>query len=627
MLFVKKAFSFAAISMAISTLAWVSTSEETSAASGKLYKKDNIDVIIDGEKLPTHSPIYIQDGRILIPMRDFYENMNASVYWNKKDQEVTSIKDSNKIVLKIGQKNGLINGSKVPLEVPAIIKDYHTYVPLRFVGESFDSKVGWDSKKQEVSVETGDQETFTLHMNNKKVKMESPPIIKHGRMYMSSSYFLENLNHTDALWKDEETFEILIDGLSFIFKEEESTIIVANEEIATDLEPFVLNGEMYLPVHFIVNSLGGNLKYKRSTQELYVYLNRYMFHSEFLEKREELMGRPQNVPAAELVGERRMLVSDNPERLTTSVVPTTGATLAEDTIDEIIAAKKHRIFGWNVNDMGNTIKIGITVENLSTDHSIKIEDSQGYSRKSNNGWINYDVGLPMADAMLNDQLSPTFNHPITIEPGETILIEEYRLDQKYILGFIEDLTITSTAPSKNAQYRIRTVMGQETDDLTQIHSSAVPINFDAQHPRGVWASSELAATLPSYSIGSDEVSYSLSNGRTDHLLTSETALDDPKNGIPNPGHFGMKYNVTLPVTNQTGEAKKIRIRAAARGGAYSGAVKINGNVHLIPTLQPAIDTVTLLEKEIMNSQEQIDIEFIHAGGSALPVAIYVDTIE
>jgi Copper amine oxidase N-terminal domain len=625
--FAKRALAVTVIVFVLSALGSVTIPKEASAAPGKLYKRNNINVVIDGNKLKTDSSIYIQDGRILVPMREFYESMDADVYWNKKELEVTSIKDGTKVVLKIGNHNASINGSKVSLDVPAILKDYHTYVPLRFVGESFNSKVGWDSKKQEVSVETGNQETFTLHMNNKRVTMDTPPIIKDGRMYMSSAYFLENLDHTDSLWKDKETFEILIDGLSFIFKDEEGIIMVDNEEVSTDLKPFVVNGQMYLPVHFIVNSLGGNLKYKRSTQELYVYLNRYIFNSEFLEKREELMGRPQLVPNASLVGDRRILVSDNPERLTPSVVSPVGATLAQDTIDEQMTSKKHRVFGWNVNDMGNTIKVGITIENLSTDQPLTVVNARGYSRKSNNGWINYDVGLPMADAMLNDRLSPSLDQSVTIQPGETLLVDEYTLDHKYILGFVEDFTLSSQDQSKNAQYKIRTVMGEESDDLTQNHSDAVPINFDAQHPRGVWGSSELEATLPAYSVGGAEASYSLSNGKTDHLLNSESALDNASNGIPNPGHFGMKYNVRLPIMNQTGQTKKIRIRAAGRGGAYSGAVKIDGKVHLIPTLQPATDTVTILEKEITNGQEQIQIELIHAGGSALPVALYVDTVE
>ncbi|WP_226675831.1 copper amine oxidase N-terminal domain-containing protein [Rossellomorea aquimaris] len=624
MKFAKRSLAVTVIVFLLSALGSVTIPGEASAASGKLYKRNNINVVIDGKKLTTDSSIYIQDGRILVPMRELFESMDADVYWNKKDLEVTSIKNGKKVVLKIGDHNAYINGSRVSLDVPAILKDYHTYVPLRFVGESFNGKVGWDSQKQEVSVETGNQETFTLHMNNKRVAMDTPPVIKDGRMYMSSAYFLENLDHTDSLWKDKETFEILIDGLSFIFKDEDGTIMVDNEEVSTDLKPFVVNGQMYLPIHFIVNSLGGNLKYKRSTQELYVYLNRYIFNSEFLEKREELMGRPQLVPNASLVGDRRILVSDNPERLTPSVVSPAGATLAQDTIDEQMTSKKHRVFGWNVNDMGDTIKVGITIENLSADQPLTVENARGYSRKSNNGWINYDVGLPMADAMLNDRLSPSLDSSVTIQPGETILVDEYTLDEKYILGFVEDFTVKS---QNHGKYIIRTVMGQESDDLTLNHSNAVPINYDAQHPRGVWSSSELETTLPAYTVDSDEVSYSLSNGKTDHLLNSESALDNASNGIPNPGHFGMKYNVKLPIMNQTGQTKKIRIRAAGRGGAYSGAVKIDGKVHLIPTLQPATDTVTILEKEISSGQEQLEIELIHAGGSALPVALYVDTVE
>lgn len=627
MVLVRKGLFLFFISLIVTGLYLGAFADHTAVASGKLYKKDHVKVLIDGKQLETESAIYIKDGHILLPMREFYENMNASVYWNQKTREVTSLKNNKKIVLKIDSNVAMINGEKKILKVPALIQDNRTYIPLRFVGESLGSKVQWVPTSQMVKVETPKEERFILHINNEKVEMDTPPIIKQGRMYIAAQYFLNYLDRTDAIWKDEHTFEILIDGLSFIFTNGESSITVDNEAVSTDLNPFKVDDQMFLPVHFIVQTLGGNTIYKGDTKELYVDLNRYIFNSEFLEKKEEKMSRPQLIPSAKLSGERRLLVSDNPEQLDIDSVPTPTATLAEDTVKELLTSKDHRVFGWNVNKMNKTIKIGITIENLSDDNPLLVESAKGYVRKSNKGWINYDIGLPIADALLSNKMQPSLDTPLKIQPGETLLIDEFEVDHGYVIGFVEDLTISSIKPSKQAQYKIRTVMGQSVNDLTQVHSNSVPVNLDAKHPRGVWSASELEATLPVYSVGSNQVSYSLSNGNTDHLLTEHSVIDPSKAVIPNPGHFGMKYNLQIPVKNETGQTKKIRIRAAARGGAYSGAIKINGQVKLIPTLQPLTQYVTILEKDIEKNQENIDIQLIHAGGSALPIAFYIDTIQ
>lgn len=67
------------------------------------------------------------------------------------------------------------------------------------------------------------------------------------------------------------------------------------------------------------------------------------------------------------------------------------------------------------------------------------------------------------------------------------------------------------------------------------------------------------------------------------------------------------------------------MKLAGRGGLYSGAIKVNGKVYLVPSLRVGTEYVELPEYTIDGSSGTIELELMHAGGVNLPVAIYVGT--
>lgn len=95
---------------------------------------------------------YIQNDRVMMPIRAVAEGMGADVWWNAKTYEV-SINDD--IVLQIGRSTAYINDEPVELDAPAVIRDDRTYVPLRFVSENMGAKVDWDNDTRCVSITMG----------------------------------------------------------------------------------------------------------------------------------------------------------------------------------------------------------------------------------------------------------------------------------------------------------------------------------------------------------------------------------------------------------------------------------------------------------------------------------------
>jgi hypothetical protein len=600
-----------------------------------LYSKDNVSIEVDGKKIPFNDPILNKAGHILLPMRAFYEAIDASVFWDKKSQTASAVRNGKTVTLTIDSTSAKVNDSKRPMKVAPLLYKYRTYVPLRFVSENLDGKVHWNEGKQRVEITLNDpagddsssnppEEPYILHMNNKRIVMDDPVLIKQGRTYIPATYFYENLENASGNWLSNQDLELQIAGLNFVFSNGSNNVLVNEEPVRMEEKPFIQSGKMYVPIHFIVNALGGNLRNLSDKREMYIYLSDFMFISDFMEKHNGLTPRPEYVPTASLEGTRDLLVSDNPETLTPALVPSATATLAQHDIQSTSVTNKHRVFGWHVNKLGSKATIAITVENTSDFTSIEVTSSKKYDKTSGNSWVNYDVGLPIADAVLNEKLRNSDSTGTIIKPGETEIMEIHELYPGYIIGFIQELDIRSM-DGGNSEYTIRTVLAKNNEDVTQIHSDPVLIDKLASHPRGAWSYSTIQADLPVYTVGSPEVGYNISNGKTDHLLTQENSLSQVNGAIGNPGHFGMNYKVNIPISNPSGETRTVKLKLAGRGGLYSGAIKMNGKVQLVPTLKPGTEYVELPDYTVSGKMDTISLEIMHAGGGSLPAAIYVYT--
>lgn len=111
-----------------------------------------IDLYINGQEIkPDVAPMIVQ-GRVILPARAILEPLGATFTWDSKSRTVTIYKGTNKVILIIGRKDAIVNGIKYSLDVPATIINGRTLLPLRFVAESFDSYVEWNSKNRSVQV-------------------------------------------------------------------------------------------------------------------------------------------------------------------------------------------------------------------------------------------------------------------------------------------------------------------------------------------------------------------------------------------------------------------------------------------------------------------------------------------
>lgn len=96
----------------------------------------------------------VMNGITFVPFRSIFEALKVDVSWNKKSHKVEAIKGMRKIRLTLGSKEALINGKKVHLDHPPLLKNGTTFVPLRFVGEALGETVIWEGETSAIQIVT-----------------------------------------------------------------------------------------------------------------------------------------------------------------------------------------------------------------------------------------------------------------------------------------------------------------------------------------------------------------------------------------------------------------------------------------------------------------------------------------
>lgn len=84
------------------------------------------------------------EGRVMVPMRPFFEAIGADIFWDDSSQTVRVFIMGSNITLRAGGSVASRNGAQVLLDAPPRILRDRMFVPLRFVSESIGGQVAWD---------------------------------------------------------------------------------------------------------------------------------------------------------------------------------------------------------------------------------------------------------------------------------------------------------------------------------------------------------------------------------------------------------------------------------------------------------------------------------------------------
>ncbi|MFD0671030.1 stalk domain-containing protein [Cohnella sp. GCM10027633] len=109
-------------------------------------------VYLDGLPLKFQVPPVIEDGYSLVPLRPIFEAQGAKVNWDPDSRTVTAVKEGTTLTYRIGATDAYKNNDRLDLPVPGQIVDGFTMVPLRFVSEALGNLVKWHDYSRSITI-------------------------------------------------------------------------------------------------------------------------------------------------------------------------------------------------------------------------------------------------------------------------------------------------------------------------------------------------------------------------------------------------------------------------------------------------------------------------------------------
>lgn len=113
-----------------------------------------ITVMLDQNRLEFEQQPIILNSVTMVPLRKISEFLSAKITWDSNTSKITVTKDNNMITLIVGNEKATQNEMIVTLDTPPTVINDRTFVPLRFIGESFGVKVEWDAITETVILKT-----------------------------------------------------------------------------------------------------------------------------------------------------------------------------------------------------------------------------------------------------------------------------------------------------------------------------------------------------------------------------------------------------------------------------------------------------------------------------------------
>lgn len=135
------------------------------AVSTAALAQQDIRIQVNGELVEMDAKPFIENDRVLVPLRGVFEKLGAVVEWFEEEQAVVISGGCLTVRLIIGRDSAeLLKADDagpvtetVRLDVPARIKEGRTFIPVRFVAEALGADVSWDDAHRTVIIETGEQ--------------------------------------------------------------------------------------------------------------------------------------------------------------------------------------------------------------------------------------------------------------------------------------------------------------------------------------------------------------------------------------------------------------------------------------------------------------------------------------
>lgn len=150
---------------------------------------DDIRLIIEGKQVEADVPPMISNGRTMVPLRVVAEKMGAEVQWDQESQTATIVQAQKSVKLQLNNKRASINNKSVQLDTPPQIVNQRMLLPLRFVGEALGSTIGWEQTSRTVVANRPVQ----VHINGQDVSSSVKSYKLEGTLFVPVQPILQKV--------------------------------------------------------------------------------------------------------------------------------------------------------------------------------------------------------------------------------------------------------------------------------------------------------------------------------------------------------------------------------------------------------------------------------------------------
>ncbi len=159
------------------------------------YNAEEVFVAVDNVKLTNLSmPPIILNNYTLVPAREVFENLGATVEWKKDIEQVYITYNNTLIIIPIDSTKAYVNGQPQTMDTAAKIINNKTMIPLRFVSTALGFEIEWNDKTRIANIITN-TETTTITTTETTTKYTVTEITTETTTYQEvQTTFVQNEN-------------------------------------------------------------------------------------------------------------------------------------------------------------------------------------------------------------------------------------------------------------------------------------------------------------------------------------------------------------------------------------------------------------------------------------------------
>lgn len=124
----------------------------SSTHDGLEFETSDARIFYNGEKIDFDVPPIVENDRTLIPLRGLFEKMGAEVSWDGNTSTAAVVKNDTRLSFQKNYYRVYVNGVAKYMDVPTRLTGGRTMIPLRFLSEELGYEVNWNENTRTIDI-------------------------------------------------------------------------------------------------------------------------------------------------------------------------------------------------------------------------------------------------------------------------------------------------------------------------------------------------------------------------------------------------------------------------------------------------------------------------------------------